>query len=568
MRPRTRHPALAASAALLLGLTGCTGELAGNMPGSPSGPTPPGPGGSPSDDTPPPVGTTCDSRTPVPPAPMRRLTAAQWRSAVSALFEGRVEVPDGYPDPLVDRGYRTYGALGTPSAEGASVIAELSLTLAEAATGDLRALLGCTPGEAPDDACVTGFVGPFLTRAYRRAPTDDERATMLGLYADLRGQSFTPREAVAALVEAVLQSPAFLYVSESGATSGAPAGSVVALGDHELAQRLSFFLWDAPPDAELQRLADEGTLHEPATLEAQARRMVADPRVASMLGRFVEDWLQLQRLERVAKSDDAFPDWRSLSPSVAEEAARFTEEVVLRRGARLETLLSASFTVADEELAALYGVPAPPGGGWGVVELDPSERRGVLTQAGFLASHAGSTEPAPVVRGSTLLRNVLCIPMELPPGLAVSSPAPDTTRTTRERFTEHRADPTCASCHDLIDPIGFGLEDYDAIGRFRTIDINGLPIDSTGLLAGAGAGVDGAFEGGAELAERLSRSEVVRDCVARQVYQYAQARVAARGDECVLEELKQRFAASDGDLRELLVAIATSEAFFSRTLPE
>ncbi|UJR86198.1 DUF1592 domain-containing protein [Sandaracinus amylolyticus] len=557
--------AVAAVAASVLGLSACTGVLGSSAagPGDGSG----GGGGAPSDG-PPPLSGTCNPRTPVIAAPMRRLTEAQWRATVDALFDGRVEVPDGYPDPLVVRGYRTYGALGTPSPEIAAVVADLALEIAESATADLSALLGCTPGDAPDDACAAGFVESFLTRAQRRTPTADERATMLALYGDLRGDGYSPREGVAAVIEAVLQAPAFLYVSERGASDATAPGTVVALGDHEIAQRLSFFLWDAPPDAELTRLADEGTLHEPATLEAQARRMVADPRVASVLGRFVEDWLELQRLERAAKSDDEFPDWRSVSASIAAEAARFTEEVVLRRDARLETLLSASFTVGDAGLAKLYGVAAPANGGWGVLELDPSERRGVLTQAGFLASHSGATEPAPVVRGATILRNVLCLPMELPPGLMVTSPAPDPTRTTRERFEEHRADPACAGCHDRIDPIGFGLEGFDAIGGFRTTEPSGLPIDTSGVLLGAGDGADGAFVGGAELAERLSQSDAVRDCVARQVYQYAQARVAAGGDECVLERVTERFAASDGDLRELLVAIATSDPFLSRTLPE
>lgn len=533
-------------------LPGCVGEL----DGGPSGPRSP---------TDPPTRELCTDPSPGA-APLRRITEPQWRATIDDLFgEGASEgVP--YPRALYSRGYRTDAVLGEVSRDGAVAIAEGATTIAEAVVPeDPSGLLGCTPTASAEDACLAGYLETLGARAFRRPLRAEERATFTSLYADLVIEEALPvREGVIGVLEAVLASPQLHYLTTDLEGSD---GEVIRLDDHAVAERLSYFLWNEPPDDALRASAEAGELGTREEIEAAARRMAADPRATAMLSGFVEDWLELHRVRGMTKDPSMFPAWADgLSSSTQAEHERFVAHV-MSGDARLETLLSADVAVVDPRLAEVYGTDVTEG----PASLGP-ERRGILNLSGFLAGHAGATESAPVLRGVTVMRQLLCEEMELPVGLAVSSPPQDPTRTTRERFTAHRADPFCAGCHDRIDPIGFAFEDFDAVGAHRTRDENSLAIDATGRVRSADGALDVAVDGGADVAVALATSPVVRSCFARQVFTYAEGRVlrasdaGAATDACAVDQIAAQFAASDGDIRELLVAIATSQAFRERRI--
>lgn len=271
-------------------------------------------------------------------------------------------------------------------------------------------------------------------------------------------------------------------------------------------------------------------------------------------------------LSEVEKSETVYPEWNdALRASMQAEVDAFIDHVLWNENGSLDVLFTGSFSFVDENLATMYGVEMPSAGlsddGMGRVELDPTERAGILTLPAFLAKHALPDQTSPVLRGAFVRERLFCQPLPPPPeGLVVVPPDPDPTLSTRERYVQHRADPACSGCHQLMDPIGFTLEQYDAIGRFRTVEEHGQPVDARGEIT-ATVSADGELEGGVELAQRIAASEDLSSCVTRQWLRYALGRLEAESDDCLLARIDERFAASGYDLREIVVAIASSEAF-------
>jgi hypothetical protein len=255
-----------------------------------------------------------------------------------------------------------------------------------------------------------------------------------------------------------------------------------------------------------------------------------------------------------------FPDFSpGIKTAMRNETVDFADFVIRRGDGRLETLLSAPFTVASPELLGLYGASGAPAAD-GTVQLDPMQRAGLLTQGSFLAAHSHANQTSPVHRGLAVRRNLLCTDLPDPPmNVDNTPPEPDPTATTRTRFEQHRADPSCAGCHQLLDPIGVGFENYDAIGKYRTME-NGLAVDATGELVSAGD-ASGTFNGAVEMARRLATSADVRDCVKKQWFRFSLGRFEGDEDACTLQRLGEEFAASDYDVKTLLVSLVTSDAF-------
>jgi len=225
-------------------------------------------------------------------------------------------------------------------------------------------------------------------------------------------------------------------------------------------------------------------------------------------------------------------------------------------------MLTASYTFVSPELAAFYGVTAPSGPGFERVELDPAERAGLLTMGSLLTINAHSNQTSPVHRGKLVREAFLCDIMPLPPpDVMITVPTPDPDSTARERFAEHSKNPTCKACHELMDPIGFGFENYDAVGRFRALE-NGAAIDASGSIIQSD--IDGEFDGAVELAHKLTGSNDVRDCYATQWFRYASGRGETHADKCSTTALRERFKASGGDIKELLVALTQTDAFLYR----
>jgi hypothetical protein len=349
-------------------------------------------------------------------------------------------------------------------------------------------------------------------------------------------------------------SPHFLYLVET-LPPGAAETDVALLAPFELATRLSYFVWASMPDDELLEAAADGSLADPDVLEAQVRRMLDDDRAADAIASFHQQWMQLAELDGLVKDATLYPSWSpELGAALAAETGAFAEEVIRRGDGRLQTLLTAPWTVGDAALAQHYGAAAPVDG---KIELDPTERAGLLTSAGFLASKSHAAENSWVHRGKFVRENLLCEHLPPPPPGVEANEANDPGRL---------ENPDCSSCHLLMDPIGVGFENYDAIGAFRLVDGEGAAIDAAGEVSGYPD--IGTFTGVVELAQGLAAEPVVHDCFAVQWLRYAGRREETAADECTIERLQAVFADSDQDVRELVVAVVLSDAFRYRVAAE
>lgn len=498
---------------------------------------PPPPQPDPTPD-PPPAACTSDRTA---PRELRRLTSEEYDAAVSALLGTTAHPGRSFP-PEEGLGFST-------AAEGQSSSVTLSSAQLDAAeqlatAASLTTLLPC----AVDDACAPRFISSFGRRAFRRELTADEAARLLAFFETTRATEDV-ETSYRLLLQVFLQAPQFLYAVESRAPGPLP-------GD-QLATRLALFLWAAPPDDALLDVAASGGLDTKEGVEAAARRMLADPRARDGVRRFHLEWLGVSRLSSSSKSD-AFPDFEALKPSMLEEAGRFGEWATLEDG-RASQLFSARTTFLDGPLAALYGFTGLEGPELRKVDLSLKQRGGVLTQPAVLSAWAKADQSSPVQRGKLVRERFLCETLPRPPGNVVVKLAPPTFGTTRERYSQHASDPACAGCHRLMDPVGFGFEHYDAIGAYRNAE-NGRPIDSSGELIGT-KDLDGKFDGALDLGARLATSSAAKSCLARQWFRYALGRAETDADACSFEAIDAKF--GGGDLRELLVAIAASDAFRS-----
>jgi len=333
--------------------------------------------------------------------------------------------------------------------------------------------------------CPRTILRSLTRRAYRRPVTAGDLEPLLALFTSARAHGDSFDEALAAAVHAVLMSPDFLFRIERGGPAGAGAADadLLRLTDHELAARLSYFLWASMPDRRLRRLADEGRLGAAGVLDGEVRRMLQDPKAQALVQEFGGQWLQIRALESAAPDRDRFPAFDDyLRISMRRETELFFERIVREDRSILE-FLDAPWTFVNERLALHYGIEGVRGPAFRPVALDGLPRAGVLTQASVLTVSSYATRTSPVLRGKWILENLLAAPPPPPPpGVP---PLPDATATApqsvRQQLEAHRANPTCASCHRRMDPLGFGLEHYDAIGAWRETDGN-TPIDAAGAL--------------------------------------------------------------------------------------
>jgi hypothetical protein len=426
---------------------------------------------------------------------------------------------------------------------------------AKIAVAKLATLLPCDP--AGGDACAQQFIASFGKRAFRRPLLPAEADGLMKVFALGAGQGGFPH-GIELVVRTMLQTPSFLYRLELGQKAGSN-GSVVRLTPYEVASRLSYLFWGTMPDAPLMTAADADKLSTADEIAAQARRLLGDPRARATLTDFHNQWLGIDGLDEVAKDPMRYPQFDDkLMASMRTELSLFVDDV-LRGDGRMESLFTARFTYVDAALAALYQVP-PPASGFARVDLDPTRRAGILTNVGLLSAHTFADESEPIHRGKFVRERLLCTtPPDPPANLMVMPPVPAPGVSTRERLAQHSAVPACQGCHQLMDPIGFGFEGYDAIGRFRTTDSNGRPVDDSGVL-GMTKDIDGPFKGPIELGQKLAGSAQVRDCVVATALEYAQGRDAG-ADACLTSKLTMAFDAAKHDVRELFVAITRTDGF-------
>lgn len=496
--------------------------------------------------------------TPSPGAsPLRRLTQSQYDNTVRDLLGDATHPAQSFPPDETSGEFSNATSL-TVSPLLAQAYQTAAEALAAKAIAKKSTLLPCDPVSAGEDSCAKQFIAKFGRRAYRRPLTPVEASALFALYTTNKtGGTFD--EGIQSVIEAMLQSAPFLYRVEFGATDTAK-GSVLPLAPYEMASRLSYFLWNSMPDDVLLAAADTNALSTSDQIAAQARRMIADSKAHDTTRDFFDQWLKLKSLDGVSKDSATYPDFNDgVRASMLAETRAFVDWVMWSAGGSVETLLSSNVSFVDANTARLYGIQAPQGGGVVKTTLDASQRAGILTQPSILTIIAKPNQSSPVLRGKFVRERFLCQPLPPPPAnLVIIPPEVKPGATTRERFAEHDKNPACAGCHTLMDPIGFGFEHYDGMGKFRTTDQN-LPVDATGALSDSD--VDGTFDGAVELAKKLAQSKAVKECVATEWFRYAFGRGETQDDSCSLTAAKKAFGGAQYDMRELLVALTLTDAF-------
>ncbi|MCA9540164.1 MAG: DUF1592 domain-containing protein, partial [Myxococcales bacterium] len=425
-------------------------------------------------------------------------------------------------------------------------------------------LLVCDLAGPDDYGCAGQIVTAFARRAWRRPIEPEETDRLLGLVRLAREQGDPLVEGLKLALRAVLLSPHFLYKVELDAdpTSLTPH----RLTDHELAVRLSYFVWGTTPDAELDALADAGRLGEPEVLAEQVGRMLADARAEGLVDNFGGQWLYTRAMADVAPDYNYFPAFDDLlraSMSIETLAVfrRFVRENLPLRG-----LIDFDETYLNQRLAEHYGIDFEAGveddeapAGFRRFSLDGTGRRGVLTLGSTLTVTSLPTRTSPVKRGKWVLEQLMCDePPPPPPGVEAVLGEVDQAATLRERLAQHRANPDCALCHDRMDPIGLGLENFDAIGAFRMED-NGIAIDASGSLPG---GVD--FVGATALADILREDARFTRCFHEKLFTFALGRGPERADRACLAELAETADANDWRLQDVIEQLVQSPAFTAR----
>jgi hypothetical protein len=494
------------------------------------------------------------------PAPLARLTDLEYRNSVATLFPGMTLPPVELPDDIVVEGFDNNAKAQNPSPSLIEQYRANAEAIASAVTANPSALVPCSGSD--QDACGKQFVDNFVPRAFRRPITADERTRFDALFSGAKTSWGYPT-ALGIVIRASLQSPNFLYRVELG---GPAANGVASLNGYEMASRLSYFLWDSPPDDTLAAAAASGGLDLPSGIETQARRLLADARAHAAIANLFKQWLRFDKMQSMAKSASQFPNWSdALAQSLRDSTTMFVERAFWQQKS-LRSLLTDNSAFIDANIASIYGLPAPSGPGLQLVAADKTRRSGILTQAGLMAAFAHETADSPVLRGVFVMDRLLCsAPPPPPPGVtgSIEGEISNVPMTTRDRFAMTHETGTCASCHHFIDGYGFGFEHYDAIGQWRDTD-NGLPVDATGWIVGTNDGSDGAYDGAVDLGQRLANSTQVRDCVASQWFRFSLGLGAADVDTCDLAPIGQAFADSGGDLQALVIATVKSDAFRRR----
>ena len=495
------------------------------------------------------------------PAPLRRITRFEYGRTIADLTGVDPSVAQALPPDEETLDFDDIAAAYSVSSLHADRYLEVAEQAAATLTADvtgMTVLAGCDP-TGGDAACVSAFVTAFGRRAWRRALTDDERAAMLQLYADTADPG--PTDGLAGVVAVMLQAPQFLYRPEPGV---AGASSPQPVDGYALATRLAYLLTGAGPDETLLAAAEAGELATEAGLLAQTDRLLADPRATDLFVHFASEWWEIEPLATMDKDESLYPAWTDSTPAALTQETTLFLSDAWKNGPTLASLLTAPVTFADASLASYYGLPAPSGDGYQRIALDPARAAGMLTQGSFLAVHAKANQTSPVLRGKFVRAQLLCTPPPPPPpSIVVSPPVVDPRLPTRQRFAQHTADAFCASCHTLMDPIGFAFENYDPIGRWRDTDAD-VPVDATGALTGTD--VDGDLNGVASLAAKLAASAEVGTCAATQWFRYAFGRSEqTSGDRCAISALASTLTGPGGDFKQMVRQTVRMAAF--RNLP-
>ncbi len=550
----------------------CTGEIGGSTRASGSsaggGPGSAASGGS----TGVPPGTLGCQESEPPPSLTRvaRLSNRQYDGSVQALL-GTTTTPssDFVSDPQFGGFDNNANELKVVDRQGRDYRRAAEALAADLVVDSVR-LAAVAPCSTPDGtACGPAFVAAFGRRAFRRPLLAEEQAAYEGLYAQggaLVADGSLHARGVQVVVEAMLQSPNFLYRVELDDTPLSASAS--QLSSYEVAARLALALWNSGPDDALLELAAADKLADSEAVAAQAGLMLADARAKNTFEDFHAQWLSIDTYANVTHDATLFPEFvPGIGSALQEEVRRFVTGITFDRGLGLTALLTSTVDYVNADLAKLYGLQGSFGPDFVEVELDSAVRAGLLTRIGFLAKNAHSSTTAPILRGAFVLRNILCVELPTPPaGASMTTPPPfsDTIRTTRDQTTALTEPPTCAGCHhELINPMGFAFEEFDAVGKLRDAD-RGYPLDVTGAVTLDSGNL--AFDGAVEASSAIAASSDARACYAMKALRYFYGRLDTSADQCTIEALSERMAAEDYGTQDLVADLTRASSFIYRSL--
>jgi hypothetical protein len=478
--------------------------------------------------------------------------------AVGATFVRKIGAGTQRLRPFLRSSAGTYDNTGRPHIETLTIAGPFNPT-GPGTTPSRARIFSCRPSNrGQEEACATKIVSSLSRRAFRRPVTKPEVARILDFYKSGRAKG-TFDTGIQLALRRILASPTFVFrVEEDG---GFKPGAIHRVSDFELASRLSFFLWSSIPDEPLLDLAARGQLSQPAVLEREVRRMIADRRADALVSNFTGQWLHVRNLKTITPNHDEFPDFDDTLREAFQREAELFFESIMREDHNVLDLLTADYTFVNERLAKHYGVPYVYGSQFRRVTLTDDARRGLLGKGALLMVTSRADRTAPVLRGKWILENVMGTPPppplpNVPPLQASTTAAP---KTLRERMEMHRASSTCAGCHKLMDPLGFALENFDAVGTWRTREA-GVPLDASGVLA------DGTTVNGVVALRKalVAQSDVFVRTLTEKLMIYALGRGLQHYDMPVVREIVRRAEKQNYRFSALIMGIVTSTPFQMR----
>ncbi len=509
----------------------------------------------------------CFDQSNVGPSPLRRLTNEEYAATVNDLLG--VDVADivvGFPTDGYDHGFDNNADILGISSTRAARYQEAAESIAARVVSQPARVSALTACNLKTDAtCLADFITRFGRRAYRRPLTTDEAQGFKDLAAAASSDS-DPNATLSYLIQGVLQSPSFLFRPEFG-LGAADSDNRVKLSGYELAARLSYLLWGTMPDDALLDAAETGTLDSDGGLASSADRLLADPRAKDRVRNFYEQWLRMQMLDAATPDTTRFQTFSDdLRKSMRQEVDIMLDSVIWN-GKDLLTIFNTTTTSIDASLADLYDMTPPNAAGFSSITLPASANRaGILTTAAVLTQTSKSTHTSIMRRGMFLRDAILCDPVKVPPNFMVTPLEVPAGQTENDAILQHASRPECAACHTRLDPIGLGLENYNAIGAYRTQDENNNTISGEGHIEG----LDGStFHGGVELGNLMSKTPAVAQCVTEHFMRWALGRSLVEenqsADGCTKQILHKKFESKTHDFRELIHAFVSDEAFRYRT---
>lgn len=505
----------------------------------------------------------CKQGRPIKPgsSPIRRLNRFEYNNTVRDLLGDDSNPAAEFNKDEEALGFENNASALTVSSATAEKYMLVAEGISDRATNPITKNVTCDPSVVGETECANEFIESFGRRAFRRPLQDDERIMFQGLYEAGR-QAGDFREGIRFVIEAALQAPPFLYRVEFGQAPSA-SEEYVLLNSFEMASRLSYLFWGSMPDATLFTAAEADELKTKEQIKIQAERMVQDPKARAMVKDFHRQWLDYDRVLGVGGGKDAklFPDWKSkYGPMMLEETNTFVEHVVFDSDhPTYAELMSAPYTFVNDELSVFYGLDPQVFDMYRKVYPPEGHTVGLLTQGSLMTYYAHSDQTSPTHRGKWVREQLVCgVVSPPPPGADTTPPKVNPDSTARERFEQHTKDETCRACHVLMDPIGFGFENLDAIGRYRTQE-NGIPIDASGDLTVSDK--DGEFDGVVELSNLLVNGQDGPDCYASQWFRYGNGRGEESDDSCTMYELKKSFREGSLDIKTLIISLTQTDAF-------